>query len=96
MQVTFLVGGGLITAYFALDFIAGSLEIQGGALGAAILAGVGAGIYSDLETACNELVRKKDVAQPDMAANGEYAKFFTLYKDLYKTLFSSFKDLKNI
>ncbi|MBR5465598.1 MAG: sodium/solute symporter [Alistipes sp.] len=34
MQVTFLVGGGLITAYFALDFIAGSLEIQGGALGA--------------------------------------------------------------
>ena len=34
MQVTFLVGGGLIAAYFALDFIAGSLDIQGGALGA--------------------------------------------------------------
>ena len=34
MQVTFLVGGGLITVYFALDFIAGSLDIQGGALGA--------------------------------------------------------------
>lgn len=34
MQVTFLVGGGLITAYFALDFIAASLDIQGGALGA--------------------------------------------------------------
>ncbi|MDO4757871.1 MAG: sodium/solute symporter [Rikenellaceae bacterium] len=34
MQVTFLVGGGLITAYFALDFIAGALEIQGGAIGA--------------------------------------------------------------
>ncbi|MBR1994919.1 MAG: sodium/solute symporter [Alistipes sp.] len=34
MQVTFLVGGGLITAYFALDFIATSLDIQGGALGA--------------------------------------------------------------
>ena len=34
MQVTFLVGGGLITAYFALDFIAGSLDIQGGAIGA--------------------------------------------------------------
>ena len=34
MQVTFLVGGGLITTYFALDFIAGSLDIQGGALGA--------------------------------------------------------------
>ncbi len=34
MQVTFLVGGGLITAYFALDFIAGALEINGGAIGA--------------------------------------------------------------
>ncbi|MCQ2112760.1 MAG: sodium/solute symporter [Bacteroidaceae bacterium] len=34
MQVTFLVGGGLITAYFALDFIAGELNISGGALGA--------------------------------------------------------------
>ena len=48
MQVTFLVGGGLITAYFALDFIAGSLEIQGGALGALqeIMAKLGA-IESD-------------------------------------------------
>lgn len=34
MQVTFLVGGGLITAYAALDVIAASLEIEGGALGA--------------------------------------------------------------
>ena len=34
MQVTFLVGGGLITAYAALDVIAGSLNIEGGALGA--------------------------------------------------------------
>ncbi len=34
MQVTFLVGGGLITAYFALDYIASQLDISGGALGA--------------------------------------------------------------
>ena len=69
---------------------------QGGALGAAILAGVGAGIYSDLETACAELVRKKDVSQPDMGANGEYAKYFGLYKGLYRTLFDSFKELRDI
>ncbi len=42
MQVTFLVGGGLITAYFALDFIAGQLNISGGAFGAL------AKIYNDL------------------------------------------------
>lgn len=34
MQVTFLVGGGLITAYAALDYIAMDLNIDGGALGA--------------------------------------------------------------
>ena len=34
MQVTFLVGGGLITAYAALDVIASSLNIDGGAFGA--------------------------------------------------------------
>ena len=34
MQVTFLVGGGLITAYAALDVIADNLGLQGGALAA--------------------------------------------------------------
>ncbi len=34
MQVTFLVGGGLITAYAALDVIASDLDISGGAFGA--------------------------------------------------------------
>jgi transporter, SSS family len=34
MQVTFLVGGGLITAYAALDVIADKLDLQGGALAA--------------------------------------------------------------
>ena len=34
MQVTFLVGGGLITAYFALDVIADKMNLAGGALGA--------------------------------------------------------------
>ena len=34
MQVTFLVGGGLITAYAALDVIGSSLGIEGGAVGA--------------------------------------------------------------
>jgi xylulokinase len=49
-----------------------------------------------LETACDALVRKKDISEPNMAANGAYAKYFTLYKELYRTLFQSFKDLKNI
>ncbi|MBQ4347364.1 MAG: xylulokinase, partial [Firmicutes bacterium] len=69
---------------------------RGGALGGAILAGVGAGIYSDLETACKKLILKKDVSLPDMSANKEYEPYFALYKELYKTLFSSFKTLRKI
>ena len=34
MQVTFLVGGGLITAYAALDVIANQLNLEGGAMSA--------------------------------------------------------------
>ena len=30
------------------------------------------------------LVRKKDSSEPNMAANGAYAKYFTLYKELYR------------
>lgn len=36
MQVTFLVGGGLITAYAALDVIATNLDVEGGAIGALV------------------------------------------------------------
>ena len=66
---------------------------QGGALGAAILAGVGSGVYSDLETACRRLVRKKEVHQPDETNHREYEKFFAVYKNLYLTLRDQFKEL---
>lgn len=66
---------------------------QGGALGAAILAGVGAGVYKDLEETCNRLILKKAVQEPIAENSLEYQKYYNLYKELYVTLFASFKKL---
>ncbi len=73
MQVTFLVGGGLITAYFALDFIAGSLDIQGGALGALqeIMSKLGA-VEGDKHF--NLVVTRNEVLYPEMTSDP----YFTL------------------
>lgn len=73
MQVTFLVGGGLITAYFALDFIAGSLDIQGGALGALqeIMSKLGA-VEGDKHF--NLVVTRNELLYPEMTSDP----YFTL------------------
>ena len=69
---------------------------QGGALGAAILAGIGAGIYKDLEETCRKLILKKSVQEPIEANSAEYQKYYKLYKELYVTLFDSFKKLAQL
>lgn len=68
---------------------------QGGALGAAILAGVGVGIYKDLESACQKLILKKATHQPDKTRGEAYQKYYKLYKELYITLYESYKKLAN-
>lgn len=69
---------------------------QGGALGVAILAGVGAGIYKDLEETCSRLIVKNQTHSPVMENNKEYKKYYKLYKDLYVTLVGEFKKLASI
>lgn len=66
---------------------------QGGALGAAIMAGVGAGIYKDIEETCKKLIQKKSTHEPIAENSRQYEKYYTLYKELYLTLKDSFKKL---
>ncbi len=54
--------------------------------GAAILAGVGAGIFDDLETASNSMVRIKKRYQPDPQNAEVYARGFETYETLYENL----------
>ena len=64
------------------------------ALGAAILAGVAVEIYESINDACENIVRYSDLIKDD---NFEaYDKFYRVYKKLYSSLKTDFKDLSQI
>lgn len=60
--------------------------LEGPALGAAILAGVGAGVYSSVESACDAIVQPDTVLQPDAARGAAYAPYYDLYLRQYDAL----------
>ena len=66
---------------------------EGPAFGAAILAGVGAGIYDSVEAACDTLVISKSTQHPNLAVQKQYEGYYKLYKKLYTDLQESFKYL---
>ncbi len=59
---------------------------EGAAYGAALLAGVGAGIWPSVDDACSAVVRTKDITAPDPAAvqalNARYAEYQRVYPAL--------------
>lgn len=69
---------------------------EGPALGVAILASVACGIYKDIETACDKLIKPKEVQQPNVDKNKQYLKFYELYKELYPNFSDSFKKLSEM
>ncbi|MDR3364973.1 MAG: xylulokinase [Clostridiales Family XIII bacterium] len=68
----------------------------GAALGAAILAGAGAGVFGGIEEACGQLVGKGGTLAPDAGRGKAYAPYFELYKKLYLSLKDDFKALGGI
>jgi xylulokinase len=60
-----------------------SLMAEQACTGAALLAGVGAGVYNSLEAACHETVRRGTLTEPDAARHAfydqQYAQFLALY-----------------
>ncbi|MGA7194071.1 MAG: xylulokinase [Anaerolineales bacterium] len=63
---------------------------EGAAYGVALLAGVGAGAWSDVVSACNTAVNLTGSMMPDPAQVGVYRKAYPLYQELYPALKSSF------
>lgn len=57
-------------------------QVESAALGAAILAGVGVGIYPDTRTASQQLVDLRTIVAPDAAHRQRYERFFTRYQKL--------------
>lgn len=69
---------------------------EGPALGVAILAGVGTGVYKSVPEACDAVVKTKTSQPADMDVNKTYSKYYDMYKKLYVSLKGNFKDLKNV
>jgi len=65
------------------------------AMGAAILAGVGVGIYKDVEDGCRKAVKLKEEKTKPIPENVDiYNKQYEIYKSLYQDLKENFKRVK--
>lgn len=69
---------------------------QGPALGAAILAGVGAGVYGTVAQGCAAAVRTGERTAPDGAASAAYEPCYNLYRNLYPALREQFRALASL
>ncbi|MEA2087495.1 MAG: xylulokinase [Candidatus Caldatribacteriota bacterium] len=70
-------------------------SIEQAAMGAAILAGVGVGIYKDVEDGCKKVVKLKEEKIKPIPENVDiYHKQFEIFKSLYQDLKQDFKRLK--
>ncbi len=66
---------------------------EGPALGAAILAGVGAGMYASVPEGCAAAVRTGECQQPEPERSAAYEPYYQLYRGLYPALRDSFHTL---
>lgn len=95
-----VVGGGTKSALWR-EIIAGvyGMPIQlmssqeGAALGAAILGGVAANVYSTVENACERLCKSSQMQKPKNV--DEYDMVYSIYKLLYPNLRKIFQEFKN-
>ena len=69
---------------------------EGPALGVAILAAVGTGVYSSVQEACKQVIKTNPAQNPIAANSAEYEKFYKMYTELYPALKESYAKLSNI
>ena len=64
---------------------------EGPALGAALLAGTGVGIYQSVQQACEKVIKKKSIQTPNKDSVELYKTNYELYKRLYLSLKDNFE-----
>jgi xylulokinase len=69
---------------------------EGPAYGAALLAGVGAGLFSDVREAARRCVAVAGVTKPDPDAQERYEKAYAVYRKLYPQLRESIHELSYV
>lgn len=99
-----ITGGGGASAFwrqmlcdlFALP-VKTAESTDGAALGVAVLAAVGAGIYENVPSACKAMVKyNPDTQQPDARRTAEYRHFHAFYDSLYGALKDRFCALASL
>lgn len=65
---------------------------EGPGFGAALMAGVGSGLFNDLTEAADQLIKVETCTEPIPTHVEVYQKFYELFRALYPTLKSSFKE----
>jgi xylulokinase len=66
---------------------------EGAAFGAALLAGVGAGTWTNVDAACAQTIRVKDRVAPDAKSVARYELVYQQYQGLYPALKETFHAL---
>lgn len=66
---------------------------EGAALGAAILAGVGTGVYTSVESACSAVIKVNTFQKPIYDNRKKYNQVYSIYKALYGKLKEQYADL---
>jgi len=69
---------------------------EGGALGVALLAAVGTGVYSSVPEACKAAIKVTTTLKPDRKTARVYNKTYASYQSLYQSLKNEFKTLSAI
>ncbi len=69
---------------------------EGPALGVAILAGVGTGVYSSVQEGCASVIKTNPPQNPLAENSLAYEKYYGLYKKLYPSLKESYKALSKL
>ncbi|MCK9171096.1 MAG: xylulokinase [Treponema sp.] len=69
---------------------------EGPALGVAILAGVGTGVFGSVEEGCSALIKTNPAQDPVKENVPQYEKYYGLYRKLYPALKDSYKELANL
>ena len=69
---------------------------EGPALGAALLAGVGTGVYKSVQQACDAVLTIKSTQKTNNSLHLKYNKYYELYGSLYKSLKNDFATLNEL
>ena len=76
--------------------VATTVNTEGPALGVAILAGVGAGLYKSVPEACKAMIHVNSAQMPIQENVQKYSKVYNVYKKLYAANKELFKELSTI